>query len=697
MIGLVWDRPVGYRKDLRGEGFRWVTRELPTYGDITLPWGYRDPFPLNEHLFLVSYGGDGGGKSRLYLLDDRGNRKLIHEAEGKLGCFHPLPLRARKRPPVIPPQCNNPEYVHRNPYEANVDPDEKLKGTFVLQDVYEGLRPHVGRGEVKALEIMEQVPKTQYIGPDHQGYSPTIGRGTMFVRRIIGTVPVETDGSAHFTAPAIRDISFNALDAEGRVIRRMGSTIHVMPGEKLSCVGCHETRGTSPPTGKETVIAARRPPSVPRYPPWTEKGIIDFTTVVQPVLDKHCIKCHSGRAPKAALDLSGDKTRFFNMAYDSLLDRGAVDYINMAGTDHDESTAKDRGAIISKIRKHLETDVCCEPLPLEDRQRIYTWIDASVPYYGTYNVTQKRGIGSRDRWLGRGWFEKEFDPVFKRRCVGCHKRTIRHQTYNYNSSLRTVVTSTVWKEQALSQFGFGRYRSAFYGPDYRINLTHPEWSQMLTAPLSKKAGGLQLCKDRDGGAVFKDASDPDYGLMLTAIRKGHEAIMANPRVDMPEAMKNRRAAARATSAPGGFEFRKDGWISKNATYEASSIIPRWSRDKDKLLTGEPYGNRWAVCTEKEPNPWLVIILSNESDIAEVDIVNRFPDCREFARTLTMWLSTDKRSWKEVWRASGARDRWLVKMAGKERARYVKLGLREKQYLDLKYVFVYRSARSPGSR
>ncbi|MHC4503547.1 MAG: TolB family protein, partial [Planctomycetota bacterium] len=86
MIGLVWDRPVGYRKDLRGEGFRWVTRELPTYGDITLPWGYRDPFPLNEHLFLVSYGGDGGGKSRRDLLDDRGNRKLLHEDEGKPGC-----------------------------------------------------------------------------------------------------------------------------------------------------------------------------------------------------------------------------------------------------------------------------------------------------------------------------------------------------------------------------------------------------------------------------------------------------------------------------------------------------------------------------------------------------------------------------------------------------------------------------------
>jgi len=705
MIGLVWDRPVGHGKDFRGEGYRWITREVPSFGDTFMrETGYTDPYPIHEHLFLVAFGGDGEKKSRLYLLDDRGNRKMIYEDADKLGCFYPLPLTPRTRPPVIPSQCKNPEWVYSDPIDDIHNPDEELTGTLLLQDVYEGIGKHVSRGEVKALQVIEQVPKWLYIAPDHQGYGPTIGRGSMYIRRILGNVPVDVDGSAHFVVPAIRDVSFNALDAEGRVIRRMGSTLHVMPGEKQSCVGCHETRGMTPSPRRQTPIAARRPASVPHYPAWTQKGIIDYVEVVQPVFDKHCVSCHSGATPAAALDLSGDKTRFFNMSYDSLLDRSFVDYINLAGTGHEESTAKDRGAIISGIRRHIETDVCVKkPIPLADRQIIYAWIDAAVPYYSTHEVTQRHGIGGRDRWLGWGWFEDDFAPVFNRRCVECHKGTVTPQTYNYNSHEQTPVTSKLWNDLALSQFGFGRYRSAFYGPDHRINLTHPDWSQMLTAPLAKAAGGMQLCTAEDGGAVFKDKHDPDYKLMLAALRKGAEALEANPRVDMPEQIAKLEKLrpivtvpeCAATEHPKRFTWRHTGWISKDATFEASSIDPRWNTDDcmKKFLTGEPFDQHWGVCTKQEDKPWLVIDLQKEWTIAEVDIVNRFPDCRHFARTLTMWISSDKQNWEQVWRAATVADRWKVTLREKKIARYIKLGLREKQYLDLKYVFVYETAEA----
>jgi hypothetical protein len=98
-----------------------------------------------------------------------------------------------------------------------------------------------------------------------------------------------------------------------------------------------------------------------------------------------------------------------------------------------------------------------------------------------------------------------------------------------------------------------------------------------------------------------------------------------------------------------------------------------------------------VCTKIEKDPWIIIALPKESPVAEVDIVNRFPDCRHFARTLTMWVSTDKRNWKQVWSAPRVEDRWLVTFPKKVRAKYIKLGLRERQYLDLKYVFVYETA------
>ena len=701
MIGLVWDRPVGFRKDIRGEGFRWVTRQMPAIGDTALSWGYQDPWPINERLFLVSCGVDGGRKNRLYLLDDRGNRKCIYEAAGKLGCWDPLLLRPRKTPPVIPNQSTPVEYAHRTPAEANLNPNDKLTGTFLLQDVYDGIGPGVKHGEVKSLAIIEQVPKYgDPAGAQIWGYSPTISRGTMYVRRIIGTVPVEPDGSAHFTVPAIRDISFNALDADGRSIRHMGSTLHIMPGEMQSCLGCHETRGKVPVRGPSAVIAAKRPPSVPKYPSWTDKGILDFTRVVQPVLDKHCIKCHSGPTPKKGVDLSGDKTHSHSMAYDQLLDRGMVHYVPVAGTGHDNSSPKARGSYVSKIRKHIETDFCVpKPLPLEDRQRIYTWIDANVPYFGTYEFTNSSVMGGRSRWYvtdRRKWFRRDFEPAFNRRCLPCHKRYITPQTYNYNPGGKgqIMVTSKIWNDIALSSFQLGHGRISMIGqigPVHRINLTHPEWSQMLTAPLAKSAGGMQLCKSADGAAVFKDKKDPDYQAILKALEKGRDTLLADPRVDMPEALKseNLEKARERTVAAESWRTRSDNWISKDATYTASSIIARWTTDKKKLLTGKPYANDWAFCTEKESDPWINIKLDKVYAIDEVHIVNRVGSCQEFARTLTMWLSTDGKTWTKTWSAGGRpRADWHVKLAKTPKARYIKLGLAEKQYLDLKYVFVY---------
>jgi len=182
MIGLIWNRPVGRAIDRRGEGFRWITSQLPTISDITLSWGYQDPYPINEHQFIVSFGGDGENKNRLYLLDDRGNRKLLYvAAEEKMGCWSPLPLISRNSPPVIPTKSVNPEFVEKDPVEVNKNPTDDLTGTFILQDVYKGLRPHVKRGEIKSLQIIEQVPRSREMrGPSLWGQWVEMSRGTMF-------------------------------------------------------------------------------------------------------------------------------------------------------------------------------------------------------------------------------------------------------------------------------------------------------------------------------------------------------------------------------------------------------------------------------------------------------------------------------------------------------------------------------------
>ncbi len=544
VVGLLWNR-LGIEAP-RGEGFRFLTPQYPTYFDGAFWSGYMDPFPLNEQEFLVSFGGENGRRNRLCLLDSRGNQTTIWEEAGNLGCYNPLALRARKRPPVIPMTSTPREFEYADPVVSGIRPDDASQGTFFLHDVYEGLQGHVRRGEIKNLQIMELVPKTH---PHTGGYawniSPTIGRGTFYVRRLIGLVPVEADGSAYFNAPALRDISFNALDAEGRVLQKMGSTTQIMPGERQSCTGCHAYE--KPPSAQIARVpeAARRGPSSPNRPDWGTSGIIDYCLVVQPVWDRHCVRCHSGARPGGGLDLSGDKTRYFNLSYDMLIDRGFVHHIPQNGADQDLTTPKGNGSLASRLvrEKYLEPVHHEVALGPEEFQRVYTWIDANVPYYHTYLYTDGGVNGARDRWyakpgwasndgLDKTWFQKDFAPVFMKRCFDCHKRTIEISDAWLGRTFVTV-TSKVWSDITIMDQGLQIEGAvATFGPEYRINLSHPEWSQMLTAPLAREAGGLGLCRSPSGTPVFKNTADPDYQKMLQAIQAGQRMLSANPRVDM---------------------------------------------------------------------------------------------------------------------------------------------------------------------
>jgi len=545
MVGLVWN--VLGPEAPRGEGFRFVTNEIPVYCDISLPHGYQDVFPVNERQFLVSYGGDGGRKNRLYLLDDRGNRKCIYEATGKLGCWNPLLLRPRKVPPVIAPQCDNPPWVYRDAETLNCAPDKRA-GTLMVQDVYQGIMPHVKRGQAKHIQVMEQVAKSRRMaGGEAWGHSPIIGRGTVHARRLIGLAPIEADGSAHFTVPAGRSISLNVLDADGKMLMRMGSDMHVMPGERQSCVGCHENRrgGVAPIAGGKMPLAARKPPAKPTRPEWGTGGLIDYQKVIQPVWDKHCTRCHSGNRPAGGIDLSGDRTRFFCMSYDNLVERDTVNFNAPYAGGHDETTPLTVGSIVSRLCDHIEGKTQCgKALPLADRQRVYTWIDANVPYYSTYTYTKVRGIGARDSWETaagrntRGWLVGDVASTFDKRCMSCHKTQINNQGYwgwlGGPMTQMVTVSSTLWTDRGVAAHVFPqRYpMSAKVGPELRINLTNPARSSMLQAPLAKSAGGWGLCKTPDGSPVFADTGDAEYTRMLAAITVGKARLYTAPRVDM---------------------------------------------------------------------------------------------------------------------------------------------------------------------
>ncbi|MCH5376317.1 MAG: hypothetical protein JJ992_20290, partial [Planctomycetes bacterium] len=514
-IGLITNR-FGLEAP-RDTGFAWITKEFPEIGDTSFQWSYRDPFPLSDSLFLVSYAG-GADKFRIFLLDVYGNKRPLYE-DPVFGCYNPVPLTPTGTPPVF----------------AEQDSESEPKwGTYLLLDAYRGLSG-VERGRAKYLRVMEQVRKSEDLVSRAFDQSPVMSYGTYYAKRCWGTVPLAEDGSAHFQAPALREIYFQILDDQGRELQRMTSGSQIMPGQTVTCIGCHEPRSEAPPVGR-LPLAAHQPPMQPDLPGWLKDGIVDFPTVVQPVLDKHCVSCHRGSNPDGGLLLTGDKTRFFNMAYDNLLGR------SRSYRQHDMATgemlASERqkekplvhfywllrtptavnqplwtGSHASGLLKYIDTDHCGYEIPLEDRQRIYLWIDANVPYYGTYAHSRPHSPGRRDLCTDADtgkeseWFTRGFLDVYGRRCQSCH-----------GSYPQPNDHAAIWDG-----------RLAW------IDFTNPHDSPALTAHLSQDAGGrgIPTSSDQPPAPLFADATDPDYQRMRESIETGKRLMLANPTADMP--------------------------------------------------------------------------------------------------------------------------------------------------------------------
>jgi len=525
-IGLI-DRCEG-PEGTAGKGFINLTREFPVIGDRRHEWSYRDPFPLSDRHFLCAYGGGGLERYRIYLLDADDNRRLVYE-DPRQSCYFPLPLRPVPVPPLLPERV---EAVPQPPQSG----DENPLGIVLLADVYQGLEPTIRRGQVKSLRVMEQVRKTEDLAARAYDQSPVMSYATYYAKRQWGTVPVEEDGSAHFFVPALREIYFQALDDQGRELQRMTSAVQLMPGERVSCVGCHESRQTAPLVTAQLPLAARHPPQHLERPAWNQDGIVDFPRVVQPVLDKYCVECHHGGDPAGGYDLSGDKTRFFNMAYDNLLGRSrSYRQHDMAqgGMLPDEQargkplvhfywllrtpTAVNQplwtGSHASRLLEYLEGDHGDRQVAAEDRQRIYLWIDANVPYYGTYTHSRPLSPGKRDLATDvatgqpAAWFARDFLGVYNRRCADCHGKYPDPNDH-----------AAIWDG-----------RLAW------INFSHPAWSPALTAHLAKAAGGRGIETPQDGRHPprFADTADPDYQTMLQAIQVGQRLAEESPEADMP--------------------------------------------------------------------------------------------------------------------------------------------------------------------
>ena len=326
---------------------------------------YENPYPLSEKFFLCSRMTGNGEQMGIFLLDVFGNELLLHSEEP--GCFNPVPLAARPQPPVLPTRR---EYVDGS-------------GAFYIQNVCQGTHmKDVKPGSVKYLRVVEQGEKRSWSGPAWQGQgeeAPAMNWHDFSNKRILGTVPVEADGSASFLVPSGKFIFFQLLDENKKMIQSMRSATTIQAKETQSCTGCHEDRLQAPANVPRGSLALKRAPSA--MDGWYGPArFFNYRTEVQPVFDRHCVSCHDyGKDAGKALNLSGDRGLAFCASY---LDLWKNKYVKLIGGGPAPiQPAYSWGSHASRLTKTLEGDHYGVKLSAEERERVITWMDINGPYY----------------------------------------------------------------------------------------------------------------------------------------------------------------------------------------------------------------------------------------------------------------------------------------------------------------------------
>jgi cytochrome c553 len=360
-----------------------ITPDSRPYYDMDWPQSdcFRDPVPITRDYFLASYAP--ADRFGLYVVDRYGNREWLY-SDPTIGCMTPSLVRTTPHPPVLAK------------HEMLSDHSD---GQFSLLDVYQGLPPSIPRGKVKYLRVCEEVASglprlangefCQDCGEDFQDYyaSPThlvqgpSGWPTFAAKASLGLVPVEADGSASFEAPSGKVLYFIALDSDFNEIQRMRSVVQLQPGERRSCIGCHEDRKSAPPA--MPALAMRRTPVKITPSPWGTDPF-SYEKVVQPVFDAKCASCHGAEDKKLNLTGNVDGNRI-PASYKTLVSGGWVNYFSLGWAErHYRAEPMSFGTPKSKLWNVLNAGHYDVQLTAEERERIKCWNDLNCPLWPDY-------------------------------------------------------------------------------------------------------------------------------------------------------------------------------------------------------------------------------------------------------------------------------------------------------------------------
>lgn len=475
---------------------------------------YVNPFPVDNEQYLVSK--DGSIELRSY--DNTVQSELLAGfGSDSLGFYSPQPVRKRNRERLISSSLPARQ-------ETDLQPDGEW-AEIQMMDVYNGLPPSIERGTIKRLAIIQEMEKPLGIDPILRAFGfqfPVVSAGATYApKKVWGFAKVEEDGSARFKVPARQPIYFLPLDEEGMTVQRMRTFTHLMPGEVQGCIGCHSDRNYVVKANDKNPIAMTREAEELEKPSWGVGGF-RYAREVQPIFDQHCVKCHGRKNPAAGLELTGDKTDFFNVSYENLVRKGtpSEDFYNGDGEgSFDNKYTKwiptyngqeanilriepgewgSKAALLGAVVQSGHPAKNGQPrisLSKDEKLRIYMWMDLNVPYYGGSNSNYQLNRGCRQQIPDS--FNQIFEDIAERRCIVCHQQKNKLSAFSYPNQ-------------------------------FALRIDNPQLNPIFRAPLDPASGGSGKCSK----VVFNNTNDKDYVKLIQTFVQLEKDLAERPRLDM---------------------------------------------------------------------------------------------------------------------------------------------------------------------
>jgi hypothetical protein len=343
---------------------------------------YTTPYALSEDFFLVAYSPTNNGHYSLYTIDSSQNATLLYDDAG-VTSQQPVPVKARPKP-----------IAYYGTTHPEGDPPD---GILNLVDVYNSLIPFPPSETITHLRVLEPLVK-----PTIYANNPFISwEVNMNTKLCLGTVPVESDGSARFYAPPSRPLLFQALNSDGLAVQSMRSDMFVVPGQKnIYCNGCHEPRWQGTPNPPSKPIAFLRAPSTITPDPLLKDDsqnpseFFSFPRYIQPILDSNCISCHDG-SPSPDLRNTPGANGWF-ISYINLQPYVWHSYLKYPASHNDQTYPRTEPGGFGAMDSALYTRLSGGHGNLNSTElaTFALWMDTGIgQYYGGYTDTSTQNAG----------------------------------------------------------------------------------------------------------------------------------------------------------------------------------------------------------------------------------------------------------------------------------------------------------------